>query len=673
MARRKHKYIDPLPKPRSKKEFAAMLYNLFGFLPPAVGVCPGHSAPLDVFWKIYNQEYTNFVIVAARKSGKTMGIAALQVLFALTYERLDSCDVAATVQQTQVCYEHSRRFLFAPQGHLGKQLIPQYIIDEGTKREIQLRTGSRIFITTGNIRGVNAIHPHKLFMDEVELIGGWHVIQEALLSPHTEGDKLRQIVFISSWKYRGGLLDRLINTFKDDPQSHIAFWCGFEAMQPIKDCSFCKNLKRRLSDGTIVTFEEFCKNPDGTCKGKRARGFISLVDVRNDFVGLEENLFRAQWLSERPQESGLRVFYIPPSARLARFHPLPAYPIFAGVDYGRISAIVACQVLPSGHIVVFDEVVRYNLSPKELARLCLELAVLYQRQYGARIETFVIDPRHYYIFEKEFAELGLPATTPNLPNTPASMEKKTRVNVVNNYLVPDFDLGLPKLLFVVPKVPTLLTQMEEMTYKTDDDGMPTDELPDGNDHCSDALLYVVSYLYAADITKEIEMLGKTKPETAAIIAQLQNSVERYEDNPTDEFGALQATLLEDKQKESIKEQIVAAIKQHVANTVRAVASQMNLPVSQIDVDNLADETYKAVEDYVTQSLNPDADITNLVYKMPKEVEQKLLEITVRELDRLQMRAGINRWDALFPYEILHDALMRDVFGGGGGFTPPIPF
>lgn len=671
VARRKFRYKEPLPKPRSKREFAAMLYNLFGFLPPAVAVCDGHTAPLDVLWKIYNQEYMNYIIVAARKSGKTMGIAALQVLFALTYERLSSCDVAAKISQAEVCYEHSRSFLFAPKGELGKQLIPQYIVDEGTKREIQLRTGSRIFIATGSIKGVNAIHPHKLFFDEVELLdGGWHVVQEALPAPMTEEDKLRQICFVSSWKFRGGLMDRLMLTFRDDPSTYIAFWCGFEAMQPVHDCSFCHNLKRKLSDGRVVSFADFCKNSDGTCKGKRARGFISLVDVRSEFLGLDENVFRSQWLSERPQESGLRVFYIHPSSKLSRYIPLPNYPLYAGVDYGRVTAIVVCQVLPTGHIVVFDEFVRYNLSPREVVRLCAEIDAAYRRQYGARVELFVIDPRHYYIFEREFAEFGLPATSPMHPIFGGSSgEKKARVSVVNNFLVPDFDTGIPKLLFVAHRVPTLLSQMEELTYKTTSDGVPTEEIPDGNDHCSDALLYVVSYIYAAGINKEMEGVGSARPETNAILAQLISSVERrHDENADDEWGVTQHIAIQERNTEAARETIISAIKQYVSNTIKHVAAQMNLPATHADIDAIAERTYKELEDYFAGSIGADEDLLNVVYKMPKEVEQKLLDLTVRELDKLQMHAGIQRWDTLLPYEMLHDALMRDVFGNGG-FTP----
>lgn len=661
------RWIEPLPKPRTKKQFAAVLYNLFGFLPPAVAVCPGHDAPLDVLWDIYSQKHTTYVIAAARKSGKTMSIAALQVLFALTYERLDSCDVAATRQQSSVCYEHSRSFLFNPQGPLGKQYIPQYLIDPGTKEEIMLRTGSRIYIRTGNLSGVNAIHPHKLFLDEVELMDGWHVIQEALLAPITQGDKIRQVVFISSWKVRGGILDRAIQTYREDPYARIATWCSFEAMQTIHDCSFCRNLKRILSDGTEVSFADFCKNPDGSCKGKRARGFMSLVDVRNNFLELEEDYFRAQWLSERPQGSGLKVFYIHPQSKLHRFSPLPNYPVFAGLDYGRTTALVLCQILPTGHIVFFSERIWYNLSPSQVVSLCKEVDKELRQRHHTKLDTIVVDPRHYYIFSMEFANSGLNAIAPWSPTVSYNSEKRARVAIVNNYLVPEFETGLPRLLFVVSQVPTLLKQVEEMTYKVNSEGLPTEDLPDRNDHCSDAMLYVVSHIYYTGKAQEMEVQSRLRPEYDVILKYLQENVESYnsDDGGKGKDDLLQVPVEQLGKTDTERQQILReAVRRYVETTIKHVASQLGIKAPQAALSDVAEKAYQSVEDYIA-SARSEQDLVDLIYKMPKELEQKLLEETVKQLDTLQMRSGMSHWDMTLSVEMLYDDIMRGLLGGGG--------
>ena len=665
------KWIDPLPKPKSKKQFAGMLYNLFGFLPPSVSVCPGHSAPLDVLWDIYAQLHNTYVIAAARKSGKTMSIAALQVLFALTYERLDSCDVAATRQQSSVCYEHSRSFLFNPQGPKGKFIIPKFIIDMGTKEEIMLRTGSRIYIRTGNLSGVNAIHPHKLFLDEVELMEGWHVIQEALLAPITQGDKIRQVVFISSWKVRGGLLEKAMETYKKDPLARIAIWCSFEAMQPIHDCSFCHNLKRTLSDGTEVTFAEFCKNPDGTCKGKRARGFMSLIDVRNNFLELEEDYFRAQWLSERPQSSGLKVFYIHPQSKLRRFALLPNYPVYAGLDYGRISALVLCQVLPTGHIVFFEEHIWYNLSPSQIVSMCKEIDKRLRQRFQTKIDTLVVDPRNYYIFSREFANSGLNAISPWSPTASYNSEKRARVAIVNNYLVPDYETGLPRMLFVANQTPNLLKQMEEMHYKMNSDGLPTEDLPDRNDHCSDAMLYVTSHLYYAGIPQSVEAQSRLRPEYDAILRFLQANVETYEsDDAVVKDEIMGVPISELGRGEAERQQLVKeAVRRFISATVRHTAQQLGISAPQAALQEIEEKAYQTVEDYIS-SARSEQDLTDLVYKMPKELEEKLLQEMVRQLDALQMRTRMPYWELAFPVEMLYDDLMRGLGGFGGmGFSP----
>jgi len=672
MARRNPKaYIAPLPKPRTKREFAAMLYNLFGILFPARAVCPGHSAPLDVLWRIYNQDCTTAVVVAARKSGKTMGVAALQVLFALTYERLESCDVAATKQQASVCYEHSRNLLFHPKGKLGQQILQRYIVDEGTKQEIELRTGSKIFITTGSLQGVNAIHPHKLFFDEVELIRGWDVIQEALLAPITEEDKKRQVVFVSSWKFKGGILDRVINTYKQDPSALVSYWCSFEVMQRIPDCSFCHSLRRVLSDGRVVSFADFCKNPDGTCKGKLARGFMSLLDVKSNFLELEEAVFRAQWLTQEPQGSGVRVFYLYPENRLVNFVPFKRYPIFVGVDYGKTSAAVVCQVLPNGAIVVFEEHLWYNLSAKQLAVFCAtQIAKRMKEKYGLPVSAFVIDPRIIYALQNEFTELGLPAIAPFSSYTGYTQEKRSRVAIVNNLLTPDPLGGLPRLFFVITQTPQLYKELSEMNYKTTAEGMPTEDLPERGYHLTDALLYVVSHIYSHGIHKEMEEIGEASGEAIVAKNLLLSWLDRSEG-----AGDTKSEVLAHAPAESEEEALAAireGIRQLVSNALQQVAHNLGVRVPPQVEEELSEKAFQKVEDYARSKIK-DLSPAEIIYSIPPELEKELLEMSVRELDRLQMLQNLsyNPMDITTFYTTFYDQLIRDILLGGGG-TPPFP-
>lgn len=683
---------EPLRRPRNKREFAAMLYNLFRLSFPSVAVCKGHIAPLTALWKIYNQEYPTAVLVAARKSGKTLGIAALQVLFALTYKFLRSCDVAATRKQASVCFEHSRDLLFHPQGAYG-HLVTQYIVDEGTKEEITLATGSTISITTGSLEGVNAIHPHKLFIDEAEL-GDWNVIQEALLAPISEGEIKRQVTFISSWKFRGGIVDRLIDTYGNDPDALIAYWCSFEVMQPVPDCSFCYGLKRTLTDGRVITFADFA-HEDGECKARKARGFMSLMDVKRNFLELEEHIFRAQWLTQQPQGSGLSVFYLHDTSKLKHYEPYKGFPIVIGVDYGKTSALIFTQVVPPGWIIVFEEDIRYNISPYELAMICAE----WERKLkslGHYIEAWVIDPRIFYALQKEFIRFGLTAVTPWTPTASFSTEKKNRVNIVNSFLVPSGDLGLPRMYIVESRAPVLLRQLSEMTYKVDRDGIPTDELPDRDDHSADALLYAVSHIYGADLHEEIAATGKGAEIAPRIIASILEQVSP-EGEGKDPTGGELYELPPDAEKEN---EIVSAVTEYLNNVASMVAERIKVDAglrkSPAEIaEQVIEESKDLLQDWIREhrdvlSREQVNALEDLVYKMPPEIERKLIEISARVLDKAMMTPAVPN-PAQNPivnlYEqILYNALLYGEFpwteGSGygfGGFPPvggmssPFPF
>lgn len=693
MATRKIKFSvkEPLRRPRTKREFAAMLYNLFGLTFPPVAVCKGHSAPLTVLWQIYNQEYPTAIIVAARKSGKTLGIASLQVLFALTYKFLRSCDVAATKKQASVCYEHSRDLLFYPQGKFG-HLVTQYIVGEGTKEEITLATGSTIAITTGSLEGVNAIHPHKLFIDEVEL-GSWDVIQEAMLAPVSEGEIKRQIAFISSWKFRGGIVDKLLELYKNDAETLKAFWCSFEAMQPVHDCSFCYSLKRVLPDGRTVTFADFA-HEDGECKARKARGFMSLSDVKRNFLELEEPVFRAQWLTQQPQGSGLSVFYFYDSSRLKNYTPIAGLPVVIGVDFGRISALIYAQVVPPGWIVVFNEEILYNLSPHEIAGHCLnrerEL-----RAHGIPVEGWVIDPRSFYILQKEFANLGLNAVTPWTPTASYGTEKKNRVNIVNSFLVPSGDLGLPRLYVVESRAPALIKQLSEMTYKIGKDGLPTDELPDRDDHSADALLYVVSYIYGMDMHEEIGATARDMAHKVITTILDQIAPEQGEDPTKGELFELPSV------ENNHEAEIISAVQEYINavtdSVVKKVAADAKIRANPTDIARqVLDESKEMLETWLNEhrdllTQKQIAAIEDLVYNMPPEVERKLLEISVRNLDKAMMQPRIFT-PTSNPIANLYEQVLMDTLAlsdypftewieglGGmgfppvGGTTPPLPF
>ncbi|MEM2266149.1 MAG: hypothetical protein QW687_04880 [Candidatus Hadarchaeales archaeon] len=657
----------PLPRPKTKMEFVNMCWNLFRLLPPTAAVCEGHSAPLDIVWSIYNQEKSNYVIVGSRGSGKTTCVALLQVLFSLTFPEIEVCNTAAILRQAQRCYEIVKNLLFHPKGKIGMKVIPPYVDEKwSTMWQTRVATGSTIFITSLTEKGVNAPHPQKLFVDEVDLVDNKKPLEEALSMPQTKGDAIRQIVFLSSWKRKGGLISMLIDNYKNDPASAIAFWCVFEAMSPIPDHSVCQSVVRKLADGTEVSFADICKG-----KAHKAKGFLNYQDVLRAFLDMDEHYFRSQWLSEEPL-GGLNVFNVNPKSVIQSWDPTKfrGCPIFAGVDYGwsAPTAIVIAQVIPKVGVVVFEEHGMLGASVSQVAHYCLEIEKKF-RQRGLHITTWVIDPRAHHLLSDEFSKRYLMTAAP-FPDkgvlTPAKHEKLSRVSLVNNLFTADFETGLPRIFFVQGKVPTLLKQLYDLSYAVDSEGNPTDKIPDGNDDFVDALLYLVSYL---DKLGYGEVLGDVvNPDEVAARAyeEIQRQLDLSKDN---EFGVSPEELTgdENEQRELLRE----LIRERLSKVISLAAASGILPPSQ-NVE-LEEELVRVTEDKLLSEMTAKEATERLVNdNLPPEVERQLIKETVRKLDRLAISPLSVPYSSVFPEAAIYDLMMFYLLGGdeGNPFLPP---
>jgi hypothetical protein len=162
-----------------------------------------------------------------------------------------------------------------------------------------------------------------------------------------------------------------------------------------------------------------------------------------------------------------------------------------GVDVGASAPTVflLLQVLPSGIVVVFDEIRRYGASIKSIVEEARRIQVKYNP------EVFVVDPRSTMVI-KELQDAKIRAiSAPFLfSNTAAkTQEKINRIRLIQNAL--DISTwGFPRLFFVKERCELLLKEMKDYAFETDAEGNPTDRLPDGNDDGIDALAYAFSFL-----------------------------------------------------------------------------------------------------------------------------------------------------------------------------------
>ena len=483
---------------KTKKDLFNFAKNAFGLRFARHAVCEHHQAPLDAVWDIYSQQVRNAIIIGSRMSGKTSLVAFLQVLFALSYDNCESVSVAARIDQAKLCYDYVRRMLYRHE-IFAKYTPPPQSPNHSSERLI-LHNGSIIRILPATEKGLNAPHPHKVFFDEVDLID-WTVLQQGLSM--AKGDEqaglVGQQVFASSWKKSFGPLARLSKAILSggalSESGHnliggkIYRWCVFDVMKRCpssKACEECKLIKKTLSTGEEISFYDICQ---GRCL--KSDGFLPREEAWERFVQMDEAVFRSEWLSDEPSPL-YAVFNIPPTSYLHSWDAMQVQGrIIVGVDVGTSAPTVflLLQVLPSGIVVVFDEIRRYGTSIKAI----VEEAHRIQAKYNP--EVFVVDPRSTMVV-REMQESRLRAQpAPFLfANTAArTQEKINRIRLVQNALDVS-PWGFPRLFFVKERCELLLKEMKDYSFETDMEGNPTDKLPDGNDDGIDALAYAFSYL-----------------------------------------------------------------------------------------------------------------------------------------------------------------------------------
>jgi hypothetical protein len=483
---------------KTKKDLFNFAKNAFGLRFARHAVCEHHQAPLDAVWDIYSQQVRNAIIIGSRMSGKTSLVAFLQVLFSLSYDNCESVSVAARVDQAKLCYDYIRRMLYRHE-IFAKYTPPPQSPNHSSERLI-LHNGSIIRILPATEKGLNAPHPHKVFFDEVDLID-WAVLQQGLSM--AKGDETAGIVgqqiFASSWKKSFGPLARLSKAILSGGAlgeggqnligGRVYRWCVFDVMKRCpssKACEECKLVKKTLSTGEEISFYDICQ---GRCL--KSDGFLPREEAWERFIQMDEAVFRSEWLSDEPTPL-YAVFNIPPSAYLCAWNPTQINGrIVVGVDVGTSAPTVflLLQVLPSGIVVVFDEIRRYSASIKAI----IEEAYRIQSKYNP--EVFVVDPRSAMVIkEMQDARLRAQPAPFLFTNTSARMQEKiNRIRLVQNALDVS-PWGFPRLFFVSERCELLLKEMRDYSFETDAEGNPTDKLPDGNDDGIDALAYAFSYL-----------------------------------------------------------------------------------------------------------------------------------------------------------------------------------
>lgn len=247
---------------------------------PRKKICIDHDAPFDFVCAVFFQEYEDVIAIANRNGGKTIDFSILDVLNSYLHDNCETATIGAIEMQAAKCYSYVQRW-----NRKVKIFFKQLV--SSLRSMTTYRNGSTIEILIATISGVNAPHPQKVFIDEVELIE-WTVLQEAFSMAASKGKIKGQTILTSSRKFAYGPMERLIEE-ADERGFKIFRWCIMETVEK-HDPEVCAKTK----------FHQYCQN-----RCQDVDGYYSFTDTVKKVQKLDEDTWDSQWMSWRPMAKGL--------------------------------------------------------------------------------------------------------------------------------------------------------------------------------------------------------------------------------------------------------------------------------------------------------------------------------------------------------------------------------
>ncbi len=269
----------------TKDQLRYALRKRYGVALPRVAVCPGHTAPMEAFWRAWVGLDSWVIWLANRGGGKTNGLGFLESMEA-EYKHLEISHVAATLDQGSRMQSYASQY-FREKPDLGVGDI---------KQKVKLSTGGLIEILPATMAGVNGPHSARTSLDELDLMK-WLVIQQAMSIPLSRGEDRAALRIASTRKFAAGPMQRML----DSGKFPVHTWCIFETMRPCehRTCERCKRMVLHDRLGKPHTFESVCQG-----KAKRSDGYREFHDIEEAFSHMDWEGFNAEWLCNRPESVG---------------------------------------------------------------------------------------------------------------------------------------------------------------------------------------------------------------------------------------------------------------------------------------------------------------------------------------------------------------------------------
>lgn len=236
----------------------------------------------------------------------------------------NDCELAnfgAVERQAMRCYNYVKQYL-----ETSPDLIEQ-VKGKITLSKTEWKDGSWLQILIATFAGVNSPHPQKVKADEVELIP-WTILQEAFNMPQSKDDINATMMLGSTRKFAAGPMQRLI----DQDLAKVFTFCIWEVMEPWPSDPAMQQLVKKAFLNKYGNLDFL--PPDLT----KFNGFYKWQDLVTRIATLDEDVFRAQLLCEKPESGGLiypKFDEVLNDAPDFQFNPQKQYQIWEDFGYAR--------------------------------------------------------------------------------------------------------------------------------------------------------------------------------------------------------------------------------------------------------------------------------------------------------------------------------------------------
>ena len=271
------KKLKLLLKPcKTPDELYKFIQYFFGLsLPDCTVSRYADTNPFDVIWRIYDicvnkrnpEAISEVLCVAGRGSGKTLGMAILELLVIL-HDQRDTCHVGAIMSQAKRCYDYQVKFMLSDRirpliepSHLHREdRVLQKLNMEKSVFQVKDEQVS-LEVLPCTLKACNGPHVPLVVVDEIDTVSGegLKAFKEISGMLDSKNGKVAIRVGISTRKTRYGLMNQQIENAEENDRT-VWKWTAFEFTERCPDSrsgTAKKDYWVIQDDLEVITEEEF--------------------------------------------------------------------------------------------------------------------------------------------------------------------------------------------------------------------------------------------------------------------------------------------------------------------------------------------------------------------------------------------------------------------------------